>query len=117
MADQLKISGILHVIQDEQQVSEKLKKQVIVIKTDGQYPEYIPVEFVNDKIDLLANLRTGEQTTVYFNLRGREWQSKYFLNASGWKVEQAGAAAPVRPAAPKPTAQPIASDDDNDLPF
>jgi hypothetical protein len=71
----------------------------------------------------------GDQLKVYFDLRGREWNEKYFTNLNAWKIENAGASAnPAVPAPPTadslPTEDPFAnvsndnsSDDMGDLPF
>lgn len=119
MADQIKITGTIVALPEPQQVTEKMTKRLLVLKTDGQYPETIAVEFINDKIDLLANLRLGQSATAYVNIRGREWQSKYFVSLNGWKVEAGVGGEPAAQprTAAQATAAPITSDDDNDLPF
>ena len=135
------VTGRLHEIFDEQQVSEKFRKREFVLEVqDGQYPEHIKFQMVQDKTSLIDPFKMGDEVKVTFNLRGRGFnkngQMLYFTNLEAWKIEPAGAgnyggggggqqqAAP-RPAAAQnqnptlraqPTA-PIASDDDNDLPF
>ena len=134
------VTGRLHEIFDEQQVSEKFRKREFVLEVqDGQYPEHIKFQMVQDKTSLIDPYKMGDEVKVTFNLRGRGFnkngQMLYFTNLEAWKIEAAGAgnygggggqqqAAP-RPAAQnqnptlraQPSAAPIASDDDNDLPF
>ena len=136
------VTGRLHEIFDEQQVSEKFRKREFVLEVqDGQYPEHIKFQMVQDKTSLIDPYKMGDEVKVTFNLRGRGFnkngQMLYFTNLEAWKIEVASAgnggggfgggqqqAAP-RPAAQnqnptlraQPSAAPIASDDDNDLPF
>ncbi|GAB3634518.1 hypothetical protein GCM10027422_01080 [Hymenobacter arcticus] len=138
------VTGRLHEIFDEQQVSEKFRKREFVLEVqDGQYPEQIKFQLVQDKTALIDPYKTGDEVKVTFNLRGRGFnkngQMLYFTNLEAWRIEAATAGAPAggggsayqpqaRPAAPqnqnpslqaqpRPAAQPIAGDDDNDLPF
>ena len=134
------VTGRLHEIFDEQQVSEKFRKREFVLEVqDGQYPEHIKFQMVQDKTSLIDPFKMGDEVKVTFNLRGRGFnkngQMLYFTNLEAWKIEAAGAAnygggggqqaAAPRPAAQnqnptlraQPSAAPIASDDDNDLPF
>jgi single-strand DNA-binding protein len=136
-------TGRLHEIFDEQQVSEKFRKREFVLEVvDGQYPEHIKFQLVQDKTALIDQYKVGDEVKVTFNLRGRGFnkngQMLYFTNLEAWRLEAAagGAAAPAgggyqqqaapRAAAPaqqnqnpnlRDSAAPIASDDDNDLPF
>ncbi|GAA4392075.1 DUF3127 domain-containing protein [Hymenobacter koreensis] len=114
-------TGRLHEMYDTQQVSEKFSKREFVIEIkEGQYPEHIKFQLVQDKTALIDGFRIGDEITVNFNLRGRGFvknnDTLYFTNLEAWKIEgnktgqRAGGAAPQK-------AAPIKSDDDNDLPF
>ena len=134
------VTGRLHEIFDEQQVSEKFRKREFVLEVqDGQYPEHIKFQMVQDKTSLIDPFKMGDEVKVTFNLRGRGFnkngQMLYFTNLEAWKIEAAsggsyGGGGQQQQAAPRPAAQnqnptlraqpsaaPIASDDDNDLPF
>ncbi len=137
------VTGRLHEIFDEQQVSDKFRKLEFVLEVqDGQFPQQIKLQLTQDKTALIAPYKVGDEVKVTFDLRGRgfnkEGKMLYFTNLEAWRIEggagggssygggQQQQAAP-RPAAPQqnqnpglraqPTAQPIAGDDDNDLPF
>lgn len=126
---QTKVTGIVQQIDEPQVISDKLTKRQLILTVGDKYPEPIAFEAVNDRCDLLNGLTVGQELTAYYNLRGREWNSRFFVNLSLWKVEVAtGATQPT--AAPKndfasanknPALRaqpaPIASVDDNDLPF
>lgn len=136
------VTGRLHEIFDEQQVSEKFRKREFVLEVqDGQYPEHIKFQLVQDKTSLIDPYKMGDEVKITFNLRGRGFnkngQMIYFTNLEAWRIEPAtggaaaggnyggGQQAVHRPAAQnqnpslraQPSAAPIASDDDNDLPF
>ncbi|PJJ60667.1 DUF3127 domain-containing protein [Hymenobacter chitinivorans] len=135
-------TGRLHEIFDEQQVSEKFRKREFVLEVqDGQYPEHIKFQLVQDKTALIDSFKVGDEVKVTFNLRGRGFnkngQMLYFTNLEAWRIEAGtGGGAPAgggynqqaapRAAAPAQNqnpnlraapAAPIAGDDDNDLPF
>jgi hypothetical protein len=93
------------------------KREMVVIVEDGKYPQEINIEFVQDKVGLLDNLQPGQDVTVTFDIRGREYNGRYFNNLQGWKITSAGDDAGMPPNEP-PMATHQASDfDDGDIPF
>lgn len=108
------ITGTIHHIGQLETVgSNGFTKQLLVVKTDQQYDNLIPIEFVKDKTALLTTLTVGQEVTVHINLGGREWNGKYFPSVRGWKIEaQSAAPQPV----PVPSA-PMGGDDEDSLPF
>ncbi len=102
------------------------KKRELVIVTEDQYPQFILIEFVQDKCALLDAMQEGQNVKVAFDLRGREWinpqgEAKYFNSLNGWKVEllQANTPPPMAPpAAFEEAASPFEdSNEPDDLPF
>jgi hypothetical protein len=81
------ISGTIHKMSDTQKISESFSKREIVIKTDEPYPQFIPVQFTNKNIDKLSRYKEGSDVVVSYNLRGKEWQSKFFVSIDGWRIE------------------------------
>ena len=87
------IKGSLKSIGKELQVSEKFKKlDFVLVDNSSQYPQFLSFQLTQDKILLLDNFGEGEEVTVHFNLRGREWTSpqnelKYFNTLEAWKIE------------------------------
>lgn len=72
--------------------SNQIPKKILVVETEGQFAQKIPVEFIKDKVDLLANLQIGQVVKVHVNIRGSEYLDKsnvtrFGLNFQGWKVE------------------------------
>ncbi len=62
------------------------KREMVVIVEDGKYPQEINLEFVQDKVALLDSLQPGQTVTVSFDIRGREYNGRYFNNLQGWKI-------------------------------
>jgi hypothetical protein len=48
---------------------------------------------------------------VSINIRGREWNDKYFVNIQAWKIEKTGSAKIET----KP--EPVQTNDSDDIPF
>ncbi|MFV8818956.1 DUF3127 domain-containing protein [Haliea sp. E17] len=93
------------------------KREMVVTVEDGKYPQEILVEFVQDKVTLLDALQPGQEVTVTFDIRGREYNGRYFNNLQGWRVESAGQGEnppPYDEAPPFPTPEDFG---DNDIPF
>ena len=79
-------TGRIAVLKPTQVVSEKFSKREFVIETEGQYPQLIPMEFHQDKCQLLNLFKEGDFVTVSFNIRGRKWEDKYFVNLQAWQI-------------------------------
>lgn len=97
----MNITGILKVKKDEEVVNEKFKKREFVITDNSsQYPQHISFQLTQARCELLDPFQIGQEITVHFNLRGREWASpsgevKYFNSLEAWKLDgNGGAAAP-----------------------
>ena len=95
------------------------KREMVVVVEDGKYPQEINLEFVQDKVGLLDNLRPGQEVTVTFDIRGREYNGRYFNNLQGWKVVSASADDAYNQEPPQWDAAPPSQDGafDDDIPF
>ena len=79
--------------------SNGFRKREMVVTTDEQYPQFINIEFIQDKTDLLDNFKMGDEVEVSINLRGREWispqgETKYFNSIQGWRITKLNTEAP-----------------------
>lgn len=101
------------------------RKREMVIITDEQYPQFLLIEFVQDKCDLLNNFQPNDQVKVSINLRGREWinpegEAKYFNSIQGWRIEKLGAESQPAPDAGTQGFEAVDATTENepdDLPF
>lgn len=87
------VKGILHAKGAIQKRSEKFSTRSFTIKTnEDKYEQFITFELLNDRTDMIDPFGVGEEITVSFNLKGREWTSpqgevKYFNTLEAWKVQ------------------------------
>lgn len=113
------LTGKVKLVQDAQTFGSGFtKREVIVTVEDGKYPQEVCLEFVQDKISLLDSIQAGQQVTVTFDIRGREYNGRYFVNLRGWKIEAEAAAAAGD--APPPSDSDVPADFDefeDDIPF
>jgi len=109
------LSGKIKLIQDPKTFDSGFsKREMVVVVEDGKYPQEINLEFVQDKIALLDNLQPGQEVTVSFDIRGREYNGRYFNNLQGWKVVVQDESAGDAPGAHYPEPDDFA---DQDIPF
>jgi hypothetical protein len=134
------ISGTIHKLSDTEQVTEKFQKRDIVITVqDGQFLQYVKIQFCQDYADLLDSFSEGQEVTIDYSLKGRPYQDKFFTNVDGWRIQlaqPAQAAQAAQAAQPAQAAQNLAEvvepvdfsthippdpkvvvEDDDDLPF
>ena len=82
------VKGILYATGEITQRSEKFSTRQFTIKTtEEKYEQYISFDLINDKTSLIDAFGIGEEITVSFNLKGREWKEKFFNTLEAWKVE------------------------------
>jgi hypothetical protein len=90
----MNIQGKLIEIFDTIQITETFKKREFILQDNKnpEYPEFIKVELIQDKVSLLDNLNIGDEINVLINIKGRKWEDKegnikYFNAIQGWKIE------------------------------
>jgi hypothetical protein len=84
----MNLQGTIKLINEPVTISDKLTKQqmVLTIDEDTKYPQNIAVEFMNKNVDILKKHKVGEKVSVNINLRGNEYNGKYYNNIVGWSV-------------------------------
>ena len=90
------IKGKLIFKEDTQHISESFQKREFVIEVENeknpQWNDFIKIQLIQDRCDLLENIALNENIKVYFNVRGRKWENKgqvsYFTNLEGWRIEK-----------------------------
>lgn len=65
-------------------------REFVIETNDNNYQQYIKFQLTQDKCALIDSLNEGEEIKVHFDLRGREWNEKFFTNLNAWKVEKMG---------------------------
>tara|TARA_R110000822_G_scaffold50692_1_gene132275 strand:- start:14 stop:346 length:333 start_codon:yes stop_codon:yes gene_type:complete len=98
----MQLKGIITAIKEVQVISEKFKKQEVILNQAGvEYDAEVPVEFVQDKgIELVQSLKVGSSYEIEINVSGRAWKDRHFVSLKGWKVKELEASAEVAQATP-----------------
>ena len=123
-------NGKIKLISDTQNFPSGFSKREFVVTTgDGKYPQDLKFEMVKDKCAILDNYKEGSDVKVNFDIRGNEYNGKYYVNLSCWKLEGgSGGGGGSRsdeysqepPASSEPSASDLRKDDDFDddqIPF
>ena len=118
------VEGVLHKKFDTEKKSEKFQARDFVIEVPGQYPQMVKFQLTQDRCEIVERHNEGDTIKVFFDLRGREWEGRFFTNLNAWKIEAASgqtAAAATESSTPandfpKMSDEPSTKVDD-DLPF
>ncbi len=85
----MEIKGVIHLIEQTQEIGEKgFKKRLLVVKTESEYQNLVPIDFTKDNVDLLDSFSEGDAVVVGVNIGGREWNGKYFAAINGWRISK-----------------------------
>jgi single-strand DNA-binding protein len=116
MAYELK--GTVKEIFDEQTFDSGFNKRAFVVTSEAdKFPQEVQFECLKERVELVGKLSKGDKVNVSFDINGREWNGKYFVNLVAWKIDSdssssAGAASGDEPPLPDPD-----EDFDQDPPF
>ncbi|MCC6463222.1 MAG: DUF3127 domain-containing protein [Saprospiraceae bacterium] len=87
------VEGKLHrMFPTEQKTASFQAREFVLEIPDGNYPQLVKFQAVQERCALLDNFNEGDRIKVSFDLRGREWNGKYLTNLNAWRIEAAGAA-------------------------
>jgi len=84
---ELTMKGAIKLINPVKVISDKFSVREFVITTADKYPQEVIFQTVNDKMDIIAPYGQGQEVTVSFNVRGREYNGKYYNTLDAWKVQ------------------------------
>jgi len=84
---ELQVKGIIKMIEPIRQVSDKFSVRMFVLTVaNGEYPQDISFQLAQDKCKMLDHYTPGSEITVKFNLRGREYNGKYYNTLDVWNI-------------------------------
>ena len=97
------VTGKLIYKEATQKISDRFQKREFVIEVENeknpQWNDFVKVQLIQDRCDLLETIQVNENSKVYFNLRGLKWENNgqvsYFTNLEGWRIEKVQAEAPM----------------------
>jgi hypothetical protein len=109
------LKGTVKVIQDAQTFGSGFTKREFVVTdaSNDKYPQDINMELVQDKVSLLDEVNVGDEVNVTFDIRGREYNGRYFNNLQAWKLSVEGKAS----ASPAEAPADDGFDDSDSIPF
>ncbi len=86
----MEITGNIKLIMETETGTSKAGKEwakrQIVVTTNETYPQDIAIDFMGDKITQINNFEVGNPVVVSINIRGNEYNGKYYNSINGWKI-------------------------------
>ncbi len=131
----MELQGTVKKLSEILTFASGFQKRELVLSTEEQYPQPINIEFLQEKAELLNNIKEGDKVKIGINIRGREWTSpqgevKYFNSIVGWRIQKTDGSAdynePINVAATSSNSveniaakddDPFGTDENDDLPF
>lgn len=124
-------TGTLYKTFDAEQITQRFRKRELIVEIGGRYPQLVSFELTGDRCELLDAFSVGDEVTLRFRLRGREWTSRsgdvrYFNSLDVLEIDRVGAAEAPEDAVgdvfgdvPPPTDADAPADDpeEDDIPF
>ena len=96
----LHITGRIHTIFDAKQVTERFRKRefVLELEPESRYPQFVQFQLTGDRCENLDGFDKGDEVSLEFSLRGREWTSpkgeiRYFNSLDVWEIARGAASA------------------------
>lgn len=87
------IGSIIHIGNTEVVGSAgTFKKRLLVVKTNEQYAQEVPIDFVQDKCEILEKYALGDSVKVGINIRGNSYNGKWYCSLNGWRIDKQDAA-------------------------
>lgn len=112
------LSGTVKKVFELQTFPSGFSKRELVVTTDERYPQDIKIDFLKEKAEMLDELSDGDPVTVHFDIRGREYNGRFFTDLSGWRIDKGAAGAPGKDSNPDPEDPTDYSEDPGDnIPF
>ncbi len=71
----------------EQKTQSFSAREFVLEVNDSNYMQLLKFQLTQDRCGLLDPFEEGREVKVHFDLRGREWNGKYFTNLNAWKLE------------------------------
>lgn len=84
----MELNGTIKEIMKTQEFDSGFTKREFVVTTQETYPQDIKLELIKDKCSMLDSYSVGDPVGVQFNLRGNEYNGKYYVNLQAWRIEK-----------------------------
>lgn len=80
------------------------KRELILLTEDDKYPQKLKFDFLNKSTAALNSLSADDNVEVHFNIRGSQYNDKYYTSLVGWKIQKGESNNPA-----KSSSRPVAS--------
>jgi len=94
MSESYEMAGRVKVVMDEKTLGAKSFKvrEFVIVQIDGEekYRQEIVMQCCGKNLDALNGVVPGDDVRAHFNLKGREYNGRYFNNLDCWKIERLG---------------------------
>ena len=90
MSEKYVLTGEVLQVADvwESETSDFRKREFVVeIDGDSKYPQPIKLVVLGDKVALLDSVSEGDTVTAAFDIRGREYNERFYVDLVCWKLE------------------------------
>ena len=107
-----KMTGEIIKIMDIKTFASGFQKREFVIRTDAdKYPQEIIFELLKDNVTAINGMSEGDEASVAYDIRGREYNGRWFNSLVAWGVRAVDGAGSA--SAPSDSTPP----DDERIPF
>jgi len=80
------LEGTLHKIFDTVQKTDSFRVREFVVVTEDRYPQTIKFQLSQDRCESIDTHSVGDPVSVDFNVVGKEWNDKYFVNLNAFRI-------------------------------
>jgi Domain of unknown function (DUF3127) len=90
------ITGTLIAKFDTQVINDKFKKREFAIETkdNSNYSNFVKLQLVQAKTEMIDGYNIGDEIKVSFDIRGNKWEkngvTNYISNLDAWRISKAG---------------------------
>lgn len=103
------ITGKMHTIFETQTFPSGFTKREFVIDDCAEkYPQLIKFEAMKDGCTRLDSFKVGDEIVVDYNLRGNEFNGKFYVSLQAWKFTKVQAQDTLPPGRQQPASMPPA---------
>lgn len=83
------VEGKLHKKFDTESKTDTFQAREFILEiSNGNYPQLVKFQLVQDRCSMVDPYEEGDMIKVHFDLRGREWNGKFFTNLNAWRIEK-----------------------------
>jgi hypothetical protein len=90
--------NVYKVFPTESKTASFQAREFVIEVDESNYKQFIKFQLTQDRCGLIDSYKEGDTINVHFDLRGREWQDKFFTNLNAWKIESVSASSSPAPA-------------------